>query len=132
MKISNPELKVVRFGADDVIATSGLTGQIGLFYIPADQYSGGSFSGDYVQFDGTFGNYNGSAYEITNIHGATGDVDGDRAGLMTSAPMYVYPDTGVPVPASVREPIAKQTYDAYSYGGGYYSNGSSYYDIYFQ
>lgn len=137
MKISNPELNVVRFGADDVIATSGwihgaLTGQSGSFYIPAGQYGGGTYSGNFVEFSGTFGNYNGSEYEINDVSGATSILDSDRAGLMTTAPLYVYPDTGVPVPAGVRGGIAQQYYDAYSYGGGYYSDGQSYYDIYWQ
>ena len=140
MKISNPELKVVRFGADDVIATSGLlgalSGQSGLFYIPAGQYSGAySGSGEYVEFSGTFGDYDGSNYAIGNISGAKGGVDGDRNGLITASSnenALIDLGVGYPIPASVLVPTAQQTYDAYSYGGGYYSNGQSYYDIYHQ
>ncbi|MBR0277596.1 MAG: hypothetical protein IJQ50_03955 [Clostridia bacterium] len=132
MKISNPELKVIRFGADDVIATSGLTGMTGQFYIPASQYSGGSFTSDYVRFDGTFGAYNGSAYEITGIYGVEGDDENDREGMMAQGGHY-FPGPGVFVPPWDLSPIAKQTYDAYSYDGGtYYSNGVSYYETYFQ
>lgn len=135
MKISNPELKVVRFGADDVIATSGLigalTGTKGSFYIPAGQYTGGSYSGNYVEFNGTFGNYNGSEYEITGISGAKGGIDGERD-EMKSGEDVVF--GGVTIPGvPTMESFAKQYYDAYSYGGGtYYSNGTSYYEMYWQ
>ena len=138
MKITNPEIKVVLFASDDVIATSGmigaLTGQSGLFYIPTSQYTGGSYTGDYVQFSGTFGNYSGGVYEITGISGATGGVDGDKANLDSIQNGSVYlPDVGITIPASVFENIAKQTYDAYSYGNGtYYTNGVSYYEQHWQ
>ena len=136
MKISNPELKVVRFGADDVIATSGLigalTGTKGSFYIPAGQYTGGTYSGEYVGFSGTFGDYNGSAYSITGISGAHGESEDDVAGL-ASGGSYTFPDVGVTVDMSNLAPIAKQFYEAYSYGdGNYYSNGKSYYELYWQ
>lgn len=134
MKISNPELKVVRFGADDVIATSGwmsgaLTGTKASFYIPAGQYSGGSFSGNYVEFNGTFGDYNGSEYAITDIYGAKGGIDDEQEQLANGGTMSFY---GVTIAVPDAENIAKQYYDAYSSGGGYYSYGHSYYETYFQ
>ena len=139
MKISNTELKVIRFGADDVIATSlmmgPLSGSSGLFYIPASQYSGGSFSGEYVEFNGTFGDFDGSAYRIDGINTVSSPPETDRAGLITASGNengFVDLGVGYPLPASVLIPIAQQAYDAYSYGGGYYSNGQSYYDIYRQ
>ena len=57
MKISTPEIKVIRFSSEDVIvASSSLTGVNGLFYIPSGQYSSGySGSGDFVEFSGTIG-----------------------------------------------------------------------------
>ena len=136
MKISNPELKVVRFGADDVIATSGLlgalSGTVGTFYIPAGQYSGSvnEPGGNYVEFNGTFGNYDGSNYAIDNIYGAKGGVDDDRNSLVSGS-TYI-PELGITLPSTVMENMSKNAYDAYSYGGGYYSNGQSYYDIYHQ
>ena len=140
MKITNPELKVVRFANEDVIATSfgplpSLSGRNGLFYIPAGDYSGTySGTGNYVQFNGTFGPYRGGSYEITNINGATADVDPDRSVLVAKQTGIVFmPGTGTPVPADVLENIAKQGYDAFSYGNGqYYTNGISYYESYWQ
>ena len=84
------------------------------------------------RFDGTFGAYNGSAYEITGIYGVEGDDENDREGMMAQGGHY-FPGPGVFVPPWDLSPIAKQTYDAYSYDGGtYYSNGVSYYETYFQ
>ncbi len=137
MKITNPELKVVRFANEDVIATSfgPLSGTNGLFYIPAGEYSGTySGTGNYVEFNGTLGNYSGGKYEITNIYNATADIDPDRSVLVSKQTGMVFmPGTGTPVPASVLETYAKQGYDAFSYGGGkYYTNGVSYYESYWQ
>ena len=139
MKIATPELKVVRFVSEDVIATSAMLGPLsgtnGLFYIAAGDYSGSySGTGNYVEFSGTFGSYNGSAYEITGIYGAKAGVDDDKANLDSVSGGNVYfADMGVTVPASFLAPIAQQTYDAYSYGGGsYYTNGISYYESHWQ
>ena len=139
MRISNPELKVIRFATDDVIASSALlgplSGQTGLFYIPAGDF-GGSYSGtgNYVQFNGTLGSYSGGAYEITGIYGATAGVDGDKANLDSIQHGQVYmADVGITLPATVFESIAQQTYDAFSYGNGkYYTNGTSYYESHWQ
>lgn len=127
------KLEIVRFAAEDVIATSVLVGLTGSFYIPTGQYTGaGSFSGDYVQFSGTFGSYSGGAYEITDVNGAMDGVDSDR-NVLAGGPPYYFPDMGVTVDSGTMANIAKNFYDAYSYGDGrYYSNGASYYQQYFQ
>ncbi len=140
MKITNTELKFVSFSSEDVIATSGwlpgtLTGQSGFFYVPAAQYSGTyTGTGDYVEFSGTFGNYNGSAYEITGIYGAKGSVDSDKNHISSKqGDMVYFDDTGVSVPAFVVANFAKSGYDAYAYGNGqYYTDGVSFYDKYWQ
>ena len=140
MKITNAELKFMSFSSEDVIATSGmpgpLSGTTGLFYIPSGDYSGSySGTGNYVEFSGTFGNYSGGQYEITNIYGAKAGVDDDKANIdSVQNGMVYFADVGVSVPA---EPyianIAKNAYDAYSYGGGtYYTNGVSYYESHWQ
>lgn len=132
-RLTNPELNVIRFASEDVIATSfgPLSGLTRSFYIPSSQYNGGSLGGDYVTFNGTFGDYDGSAYNITNASGFTVDVD-ERDGL-TSGGSYTFPDVGVTVDMSDMAPIAQQYYDAFSYGDGqYYTNGISYYDQYWQ
>lgn len=128
MKISTPEIKVIRFSSEDVIvASSSLTGVLGLFYIPASQYSGNPDSSGYVEFNGTIGSKSGDRYSIQNIYGAR-DVDPeDRAALMSGGSYWTI---GVLIPESVMESTAKQTYDAFSYDGNYYTYGSSYYDQY--
>lgn len=133
MKISTPEIKVIRFSSEDVIAASGsLTGSNGLFYIPSSQYSGYSGSADYVEFSGTIGSKSGVGYLIENIHGAKGDVSDDRAGLMAGS-SYYFPDMGITVDNSHMAPIAQQSYDAFRYDDGqYYTNGISYYTAYWQ
>lgn len=127
MKISTPEIKVIRFSSEDVIvASSSLTGVNGLFYSPSSQYSSG-----YVEFNGTIGSYHSGAngYLIGNIYGET---DGkDRDGLVSGG-SYTFPDEEVTVPPFVMESIAQQSYDAFSYDGQYYTNGISYYKQYWQ
>ncbi len=131
----NLKLDVIRFSNEDVIATSAmlgpLSGKTGSFYIPSSQYNGGSLGGEYVTFNGTFGDYTGSGYNITNANGFAVDSD-ERDGLMSGG-SYTFPDVGVTVDMSDLAPIAKQYYDAFSYGDGqYYSNGVSYYESYWQ
>lgn len=133
-RLTNPELKIIRFASEDVIATSlgPLSGLKGGFYIPSSLYNGGSLGGNYVEFQGTFGDYDGSAYNITNANGFKADVNNDRDGL-TSGGSYTFPDVGITVDMSDMAPIAQQYYDAFSYGDGqYYTNGISYYDQYWQ
>ena len=133
MKISTPEIKVIRFSSEDVIAaSSSLTGSPGLFYIPSSQYSGYSGSADYVEFNGTIGSKSGVGYLIENIYGAKGDDSDDRAGVMSGGSVY-FPEFGNTVDMSHMEPIAQQTYDAFRYDDGrYYTNGISYYTAYWQ
>lgn len=127
MKITNPELKVVRFNADDVIATSigALTGKTGLFYV--DNGNGG-----YDSFNGEFGEFNASLYEITGLYAWEYNVGGDRDRLISAknGGMVYMPDVGYPIPASVLAQNAPQTYDANLDSGVYYSNGVSYYEQY--
>ena len=122
MKITNPELKVVRFNADDVIATSALLGLSRRFYIDNGQ-------GGYQEFSGTFTSYSNGVYVITP-NGSFEDVlSSDRENLMSGGDAY-FPDMGVPVPGFDMAPIARQYYDATFNGGVYYSDGVSYYDEY--
>ena len=121
MKISNPELKVVRFNADDVIATSVLIGKTGLFYV--DNGNGG-----YNSFNGTFSSFDGSVYGITGIYAEEKDVGDDRSGLLEMADFYTM---GVTIPmVPVMESIAKQAYDANFDGNNYHSDGVSYFERY--
>ncbi len=138
MKMSSADLQVIRFNSEDVIATSGmgpLSGTSGMFYIPAADYSGSySGSGNFVQFNGTLGSYSGGNYLITNIYGAEAGVDSDKESLESVINgNIVFPDVGITVPATALEPLARQTYDAFSYGNGqYYTNGVSYYETHWQ
>ena len=132
MKITNTELNVVRFASEDVIATSGLVGKVWQFFIPSSQYGDGTMSGEYVMFNGTVYPYGSGPYEITNIYDVQANADNDRNGMMTGT-IYI-PEYGITLPSTALDPIAKQTYDAYSYGDGkYYTNGgASYYEMYRQ
>ena len=126
MKISTPEIKVIRFSSEDVIVASGPVTHS--FLIPSSEYSGYSGSSKYVEFSGTIGSHSGDGYLIENVSGATGadsvDVDGLKSGGS-----YYFPDMGVTVDMSRMAPIAQQYYEAFSYNGQYYTHGS-YYDIY--
>ena len=128
------KLEVVHFANEDVIATSAgpLTGKSGSFYIPSGQYNSGALGGNYVQFNGTFGDYSAGGYNITNISGAAVESGDERDGLMSGG-SYYFPDVKITVDMSDLAPIAKQYYDAFSYSNGqYYSNGVSYYEQYWQ
>ena len=127
MKITNPEMNVIRFGANDVIATS-------LFYLPVSQYSGsytpGTDGNDYVEFEGTMRPNGDGTYEITNIYRAQGVPQDDVDGLASGGSVVFY---GVTIDMSSMAPIARQTYDAYSYSEGtYYTHGATYYELYWQ
>ena len=123
MKISTPEIKVIRFSSEDVIvASSSLTGVYGSFYIPSSQYSSG-----YGEFNGTIGSHSDRGYLIENVSGAKAADSDERDGLMSGGSGSF---VGVPIPASVMESMARQYYDAFSYDGQYYTNGISYYDQY--
>ena len=117
MKISNPELKVVRFGADDVIATS-------LFY-------GTDALGNYKTFNGVLSPLGDGTYAVTNVYGVD-DADMDEIdGLKSGGSVYL-PELGLTIPSTAMEPIARQAYEAYTYEDQYYSHGASYYDLYWQ
>lgn len=130
MKISTPEIKVIRFSSEDVIVASGsLTGSSGLFFIPSSEYSGYSGSSDFVEFNGTIGSQSSVGYLIENIYAVKGDDSGEREDLMSGGSVTHF---GVTFNVSHMAPIAQQTYDAFSYNGQYYTNGSSYYDQYWK
>ena len=125
MKISTPEIKVIRFSSEDVIVASGAV--TGSFYIPSSQYSGYSGSSEYVEFNGTIGSQSDRGYLIENVSGAKGADPEEMEGLMSGGSVTFM---GVTVDMSHMAPIAKQYYDAFSYDGQYYTNGRSYYDQY--
>ena len=125
MKMSNPELKVVRFGSDDVIATS-------LFYLAAGQFAGYEGSSPYVEFEGVMRPNGDGTYQITNITHTAG-VDQDTVDGVTSGGSIYLPEFGITIPATAMEPIAQQTYDAYAYSEGtYYTHGATYHELYWQ
>lgn len=136
MKITNPELKVVRFDNEDVIATSigPLTGTSGMFFIPSSQYGDGSLAGNYVYFNGKLGDYSDGSYTITDISGAYGNADSDRNFFIP--PAGYFENEGVtlkPEDMYLIQLWGSKTYDAFSYGNGqYYTSGVSYYENYFQ
>ena len=127
MKISTPEIKVIRFSSEDVIVASGAVTRS--FYIPSSEYSGYSGSSDFVEFYGTIGSQSGVGYLIENISGVKDANSEERDGLMSGGSYYL-PDVGITVHDSSMAPIAKQYYDAFSFDGQYYTNGSSYFDKY--
>ena len=127
MKISEPELKIIRFCSDDVIATSQ-------FFLTAGQFDGYSGAEPYVRFDGTMRPNNDGTYRITGIHGVEGASVNDYELVTSNGDMY-FPETGITIPGSnpFGANMARQTYDAYRYDEGtYYSHGASYYELYFQ
>ena len=130
MKISTPEIKVIRFSSEDVIVASGpVIGSSGLFFIPSSEYTGYSGSSKYVEFNGTIGSQSSVGYLIENIY-AVDDADpDDRAAVMSGGSYWTI---GVLIPADVMETMAQNTYDAFSYNGQYYTNGESYYNQYWQ
>lgn len=129
MKISDFEIKVVRFSSDDVIATS-------LYYAPAAAFNsvtGGSFTSAYVEFEGTMTGYDSDAggWYVANPRGAKAASDDDMDGLKSGGTIYL-PDVGITIPSTVMEPIAQQAYDSYEYNGGLYTKGATYYEAYWQ
>lgn len=131
MKFVTPEIEVLRFSTEDVIATSGAPIVTKLFYMPTDQFQGGLSGSDYVQFEGVMGAYDSAAggYRITDVYSpALADTD-EVNGLMSGGTLYI-PELGITIPSTALAPIAQQAYNAYSYNGGYYTNGVTYYDMY--
>lgn len=126
MKITNPKLEVVRFNADDVIATS-------LYYMKAADYNalyGTSFTSNYVEFQGSMVAPDKSGvWGITNIYGAKAAKDDDIAGLMSGG-SYTFPDVGVTVDMSDMAPVARQAYNAFKGDDGISTHGVTYYEQY--
>lgn len=128
MKIQSTKMQVIRFSAEDVIATSlgALTGQSGLFYV--DDGNGG-----YNSFNGTFGSYSGNSYEIVGMNTYETGVGDDRENLITGKNGVYIPELGITLPANPTvSGIAKNAYDAFSSDNGYYTNGISYFELYWQ
>lgn len=99
MKITNPKLEVVRFNADDVIATS-------LFIMRASEYNslyGTDFTSNYVQFNGSIVTTSGKSgvWGIENVHAAEEAIDDEVAEL--SDPFFV----------NYIKSFAAMTYEAY-------------------
>lgn len=129
MKITNAELKVVRFNSEDVIATS-------LYYMPSAAFNalaGTDYSSDYVQFEGIMTGYDpdASGWAITNI-GAVSAADTDEMDGLKSGGSFYFPDVGITIPMSHMAPLAQQAYEAYSYNDGYYTKGATFYETYWQ
>lgn len=112
MKITNPELEVVRFSADDVIATS-------LYYIK---------DGDvYKEFEGVMTPDSNGRYKITPVSGFTVVDDDDVEGLMSGGSVVFF---GTTIDMSDLAPIAQQTYTAFKIDDEYYTYGVTYYEQY--
>ena len=130
MKVSNPELKVVRFANEDVIATSG-------YFMSATDFNslyGTSFTSDYVRFNGYMTGYDDAAggwAVAPNLASATNAANDEIEGVMSGG-SYYFADFDVTVDTTHMAPIAQQHYGAYSYEGGLYTKGASYYELYWQ
>ena len=116
MRISELELKVVRFSNEDVIATSG-------YFINSASFTGASYSEPYVHFYGEMGSYDDEAKGWI-IYGANSDsgvseeyINGYINDISTSNPSTAYA-------------LGNNLYDAYLYDGNYYTKGASYYELY--
>ena len=133
MRITNPEINVILFSNEDVIATSGAIGTLfsdRLFYIPFAEYGGTvSGSGAYVEFRGDFTNNGSGSYLISNINSAQAVPESDVTNLTTPGHAYL-PDVGITINSNAMAPIAAQAYTASYSNGSYYTNGVSYYDQY--
>ena len=105
MRISTPELNVVRFANEDVIATS--------LYIIAD---GNAYSG-YSMFSGTMAPTGESGTWIVTKNGGSWEID---EATIENEKIGAYGDEWT------------MTYDVYQTeeNGPYYTKGASYYDLY--
>ena len=108
MKMATPELKVVRFANDDVIATS--------YYIIEDPYS-------YTGLSGFRGAMYGSGEDGSWYVQPTGNLNPAQPDELeyiktTGGNNSRYDWYGTPL------------YDAYKIGDYYYTKGASYYDLY--
>ena len=113
MKITNPELKVVRFNADDVIATS-------LYWTTSEAYeaaTGVHFDTAYVMFNGDMiSTGDPNEYIVGNVRAATGMDEDDKWFLFggDTGMGYSFPGT------------AGASYVPYYRDGNWYTNGVSY------
>ncbi|MBQ6980167.1 MAG: hypothetical protein IJQ07_05925 [Clostridia bacterium] len=124
MKITNPKLEVVRFNADDVIATS-------LYYMKTADYNAlfnKNLTSDYVEFEGTMVPTGESGvWGITNIYNVK-EADGeDMEGLMSGGSVVF---GGVTIPSTFMESTAKIAYNAFKRDDGIYTKGVTYYEQY--
>ena len=114
MKMTNPELKVVRFNADDVIATS-------LYWMTSAEYeaaTGEHFDTPYVWFNGSMvATGNSGEWRITNIENIQG-VSEDYLGYIVGT---YFEDVGVYFPG-----VGGISYVPYYKDGDWYTNGVSY------
>ena len=104
MKITNPELKVVRFNAEDVIATS--------FYAVAN------VNGGYDIYEGTMGSYdaNAGAWSVNLV--------GDSLKTISEAEFDDYT-------RSLNSPYdIYSLYGAYKDGNYYFTKGATYVELY--
>lgn len=129
MKISNPEMKVVRFANEDVIATS-------LYYASAADFNsafGTNFTSDYVEFNGSMTGFDSAAggWYVSNVYGAQEADSDSMEGLKSGGSIYL-PEYGITIPSTAAEPIARQAYSTYSYNDGLYTKGATYYELYWQ
>lgn len=116
MKITNPKLEVVRFNADDVIATS-------VYYMSAADYNAYAEQNDlatvsgkpYVYFNGDMTYVDGTSWQITNIRSVTGE---DDLGMFTG-----FTEFGITIPPTT------QGYEAYNYNGELYTKGATYLEL---
>ena len=111
MKINKPELKVVRFANDDVIATS-------LFYMNTEDFNaamGTEYNVNetpYVYFNGEMRYVDGTSWRIDNAHAFDAVED---LGFIAGIPEIGFPGvTG---------------YEAYVYENGFYTKGASYQEL---
>ena len=117
MKMKNPEIEVVRFANEDVIATS-------LFFMSAADYNAGmgtNFETEYVWFTSAMSgaNYDSekSSWKLTDISNLEG-VTEDDLGFIRG--MY-FEETGVYFPG-----VGGASYEAYVSNGELYTKGVSY------
>ena len=115
MKIPNPEMKVIRFANEDVIATS-------LYYMSAADYNeamGTNYTTPYVWINGAMNgaSYNSStasySVNVTSVKPATED------DMLFIRGGYIE-ETGITFPGT------KSSYEAYIYDGNVYTKGVTY------
>ncbi len=107
MKISKPEIEVVRFANEDVIATS-------LYYMSSADYNaakGTSYTDPYVIFNGSMTPAGDGVWKVPDPYAVTAVED---LGLITGIPEIGFPGKG------------DISYEAYYKDGDFYTNGVTY------